>query len=387
MNRIALKMLMGDRAKFLGIVLGLTFAALLITQQASIFVGLMTRAYTAINDVGLPDIWVMDANVRTIDLDGVKPMPDTMLSRVRSVEGVQWAVPHYRALLNTRLDSGRVQGCLVIGLDDASLIGGPAIMVQGTLADLKREDSVIVDEVGAHRQFARTDPMTGAKIPLKVGDNLELNDHRAVVVGICQASRSFIFAPQVYTTYSRALRYAPTSRKMLSYVLVSAKPGEDRNALCVRIASRTGLIARTQAQFREASYHYFFTNTGIPINFGISVLLGFLVGTAIAGQTFFNFTHDNLKQFGALKAMGATNGMLLRMILMQAALVGFIGYGLGVGLAALFGLAVQGTELAFRMPWQLLFISAVAVAGICMLSAALAIRTVFKLEPAIVFKG
>ena len=69
--------------------------------------------------------------------------------------------------------------------------------------------------------------------------------------------------------------------------------------------------------------------TGIPINFGITAFLGFLVGTAIAGQTFYNFTLENLKQFGALKAMGATNGRIVQMILLQALVVGLLGYGIG----------------------------------------------------------
>ncbi|MFY9985980.1 MAG: ABC transporter permease [Chthoniobacterales bacterium] len=116
--------------------------------------------------------------------------------------------------------------------------------------------------------------------------------------------------------------------------------------------------------------------------------LGFLVGVAISGQTFYNFTLDNLRYFGTLKAMGAKNGMLLRMILLQALVVGGIGYGLGVGAASAWGMLVSGgTQLAFRLPWQLLVVSAVAVLVICLSSAALSIRKVMKLEPAVVFRS
>jgi putative ABC transport system permease protein len=132
---------------------------------------------------------------------------------------------------------------------------------------------------------------------------------------------------------------------------------------------------------------YFMENTGIPINFGIAVALGFIVGTAIAGQTFYNFTLDNLRHFGALKAMGASNGTLLSMILLQALMVGSIGYGLGVGAASLFGYLLRDTELSFLLPWQLLVISAAAVTVICVVSALISIRKVMSLEPAIVFKG
>ncbi|MFO0765198.1 MAG: ABC transporter permease [Nitrospiraceae bacterium] len=61
-------------------------------------------------------------------------------------------------------------------------------------------------------------------------------------------------------------------------------------------------------------------------------MLGFIVGMAIAGQTFYLFTVENLRQFGALKAMGTSTATLARMILLQALTVGITGYGLGVGL-------------------------------------------------------
>lgn len=384
MNLVALKMLVGDRAKYLGIIMGLTFASLLITQQLAIFVGLMSRTYGAVSDLALPDVWVMDPKVQFID--DIKPLQDTKLYRVRGVAGVEWAVPLYKGLIKARLDNGNFQTCNVLGLDDASLIGGPPEMVEGRLADLRRADGVIVDIIGAQDKLARVMP-DGRKIPLRVGDTLELNDHRAVVVGLCRNGRTFQSQPVVYTTYSRATTFAPRERKLLSFVLVKAKPGQDVAGLCARITRVTGLAALTREEFEWKTVVYFMKYTGIPINFGIAVALGFIVGTAIAGQTFYNFTLDNLRHFGALKAMGAGNGMLLKMILLQACVVGCIGYGLGVGAAALFGQLLRDSELAFKLPWQLLVVTGVAVTFICMIASLISMRKVIQLEPAIVFKG
>jgi putative ABC transport system permease protein len=395
---VAIKMLVGDRAKYLGILMGLTFASLLMTQQLAIFIGLMTRTYGAISDLSLPDIWVMDPKVQFID--DTKPLQDTVLYRVRGIRGVQWAVPLYKGIISARLENGVFQSCNVIGLDDATLIGGPPKMVAdstgaiGAIADLRRSEAVIVDEVGATTKLAKIPldalgkPIPGAAaVPLKIGDTLELNDHRAVVVGICQNTRTFQSQPVVYTTYTRALTIAPQQRKLLSFVLVKAAAGVKPEELCKQITARTGLGAYTRDQFIWTTVMYFMRETGIPINFGISVVLVFIVGTAIAGQTFHNFTLDNLRHFGALKAMGAGNGLLLRMIVLQATMVGLIGYGIGVGLASTFGWVTRHTELAFRLPWELLVISAVAVMAICVLSAMVSITKVLKLEPAIVFKG
>lgn len=386
MNHIALKMLMGDRGKYLGIIMGLTFASLIMTQQPAIFVGLMMRTFSFISDLGLPDIWVMDPKVQFID--DVKPMQDTKLYRVRGVEGVQWAMPLYKGLLKARMADGTFQSCNVIGLDDATLIGGPPVMLEGKVEDLRRNDGVIVDIDGANDKLAKPPIIPGGKpVPLKVGDILELNDKRAIVVGIAKSTKTFQSQPVIYTTYSRAMRYAPRERKMLTFVLVKAMPGQDIPALARRIRETTGLAAYSQQEFKDLTVKYFMKNTGIPINFGMSVTLGFIVGAAIAGQTFYNFTLENLRQFGVLKAMGTSNLVLLRMILLQAVLVGLIGYGLGVGLTALFGFSMRNTILAFKFPWQLLAFSGAGVTLICVFAALISIRKVIKLEPAIVFKG
>ncbi|MDO8140377.1 MAG: ABC transporter permease [Candidatus Brocadiales bacterium] len=384
MNFIALKMLMGDRAKYLGIIMGLTFASLLITQQSAIFLGLMTRTFAFLTDTGYPDIWVMDPKVQYTD--DLKPLKETEFLRVRGVEGVAWAVPMYKGLLKARLPNGTFQTCNVIGLDDETLIGGPPQMIQGQLSDLRRSDAIIVDSFSIMDKLAKVMP-DGKHVPLKIGDTMELNDHRAVVVGICKATRPFQSQPVIYTTYSRATIFAPRERKLMSFVLVKAKPGMDLNTMCNRIQATTGLAAYTWNEFKILTVRYFMKYTGIPVNFGVTVILGFIVGVAIAGQTFYNFTQDNLRYFGTLKAMGASDGMLLRMILLQAAMVGSIGYGIGVGAASLFGTLSGNTELSFRLPWQLLAASATAVTLICAASAALSMWKVVRLEPAIVFKS
>lgn len=213
-----------------------------------------------------------------------------------------------------------------------------------------------------------------------------MNDHRAIIVGVCEATRTFQSNPVVYTTYTRAKTFAPQERKILSYILAKTEPGLTSAQVARRIAAATGLGAKTSDEFMWMTIDYYLRYTGIPFNFGITAFLGFLVGTAIAGQTFYNFTLENLRQFGALKAMGTTNTRIVAMILLQALIVGLLGYGIGVGLAAYFGWRVQGTELAFFTPWHLLPITAVAIVTICVLSSLLCVQRVIRLEPAIVFR-
>jgi putative ABC transport system permease protein len=301
---------------------------------------------------------------------------------------VEWAVPLYKGLLKARLEDGNFQIVNLLGLDDATLIGGPPVMIEGSLQDLRRQDAIIVNDVGAKTRLAKKPKEPGGKVvPLKVGEVVEINDRRAVVVGICQVKRTFQSQPVIYTTYSRATTFAPKERKLLSFVLVKAADGTDQNVLTERIRSTTGLAAYTAREFKDLTFNYYMKSTGIPINFGIAVMLGFLVGTAIAGQTFYNFTLENLRYFGTLKAMGTMNGVLLRMILLQALVVGGIGFGLGVGGAALFGYLMKGTELSFRLIPEILLLSGAAIFIIIIFSAVISIHKVMKLEPAIVFKA
>jgi putative ABC transport system permease protein len=478
MHWIAIKMLIGDKAKFLGIVLGLTFAAALITQQGSIFCGLMLRTCAQITDITGADLWVMDPSVRFVD--DIKPMLESNLQRVRGVKGVKWAVPLYkgnaRAKLtfipaemkaktypahelekdrNTSLAAASnpftsildlvqpgidnpatpparwydpqivnvIEQVILLGVDDTSLVGAPprdpmvgpppnGRMLVGDTQDLRRPDSVIVDRVGLRKLFPDChldEPFEKPKESdeayierlrrfISAAPDIEMNDHRAIIVGVCEATRTFQSNPVAYTLYSRAKSYVPMERKILSFILVQTGDDDEGRKVSAevvadRIQSQTGLGARTSEKFFYKTIKYYLIYTGIPINFGITVFLGFLVGTAIAGQTFYNFTIENLKQFGALKAMGASNLRIVSMILLQATIVGFLGYGIGVGLSTLFGLKAatgwrgQPTELAYFMPWQLLPVTACAIFMICVLASLLSVQRVIRLEPAIVFRS
>lgn len=384
MHYVALKMLMGDTSKYIGMIVGIVFASLIMTQQPAIFVGLMSRTFGFIADTGYPDLWIMDPKVQFID--DIKPMQDTQLLTIRGIEGIDWAYPLYKGILRARTEDGNFQNCIIVGVDDATLIGAPGNMLEGRIEDLRHRDAVIIDYDGAYKYLAHKNP-DGSTRPLRIGDTLEVNDHRAIIAGIAKTTRTFQSQPLLYTTYSRAITFAPQERLKLSFILAGIKKNYTPEQVIKHIETYTSLVAYTKETFKQRTIHYFMANTGIPINFGISVLLGFLVGAAIAGQMFFNFTHENIKQFGTLKAMGTSNLTLVKMILLQALFVGITGWGIGIGLASLFGYSVKNSVLAFKMPWQVLALSASGVLLIITVAALISIRKVIRLEPAIVFRG
>jgi len=379
MYLIAIKMLIGDRAKYLMLVSVLSFVALLMTQQSAVFSGLMRWTTATLRNTNVP-IWVVDPNVQQVN--EIKPMRDTDLARVRSVAGVAWALPLYFSLQQARLYDGRFKSIQLIGVDSATLIGSPTRMVRGRVQDLWKSHAVIIDEVGIEklsRDSAR---------PLDVGDSFDINDHEARIVGICKAELSIFGYPFVYTTYDRAIEFAPKTRRNLSYILVKPLPEMNHQELIEKIHTDTGLRAFSEDEFFWSTIWWFVKNTGIPISFGTTIVLGFIVGMAVAGQTFYSFVLENLGNLGALKAMGASNQLLRRMLLLQANLVGVIGFGIGSGLATIFGyVAINRSQPPFYMAWSLPIYIFFTILFICSFSAYLGIRKVSKLEAAEVFRA
>lgn len=382
MNYVALRMLVGDRLKYIALVAGVAFAALLITQQSSIFNGFAQQTGAWIRDTAVADLWVMDEQVQFSE--DFKRMPDTALGRVRGIEGVAWAVPMYKSYVACRLPDGTLVQVRVIGLDDTTLAGGPPEMVEGELGDLRRDRAVLmnIDQAGGDLRLGR-----GKGRPLRVGDHISLNDNNAVVVGSYRATREFFWDPVLYTTYSRALSWAPRERKSLTYILVKVAQGHAHADVARRIEQVTGLAAHTNVEFERKTMWELITRTGILVNFGVTIALGFVIGVLVAGQTFYTFVLDNVRHFAALKAMGTSDGTILRMLCIQVVTVAGIGYGLGLGAACVTGALFARGGLAFQMSWEIPVCGALAVLACCLAAGFLGMLRVLRIEPAVVFKG
>ncbi len=396
MLRLALKMLFGDTAKYLMLVAGLAVATFLMAQQTAVFCGLMNWTKSTLKNVPAP-IWVVEEKVEQVN--ETNPLLDTDVARVRSVSSVAWAAPIYSGIQRVRLENGNFKMIQLIGIDANTLAGAPAKMLEGNLMKLRLPHSVIIDDLGVTRLASKR----GDKV--KVGDVFELNDQEARVVGIADAATSFTGGPYVWTTYERALQYVPAQRKMLQAVICAPREGVSLDQAVADIKRETGLKAfvNREASFGEfweqrgdkktdnfnvSTVWWYVKNTGIPISFGTTVIIGLLVGMAVSCQTFYSFVLENMRHLGALKAMGASNGTLCLMLTTQAFTVGLIGYGIGLFFTSGFAMAaLKNEQPPFYMPEFVPFAVLGVVLGICTLAALLGIWRVSKLEPAMVFRS
>jgi putative ABC transport system permease protein len=379
MNFVALRMLTGDRAKYFGLVFAIAFCTFLLENQTTIFANIMKRTASQILDVTDAEVWVMDP--QTEYWEQTKALKDTDLTRVRSVPGVQWAVRLFKGNPVARTLDGKFAVSFLIGIDDATLAGAPRKMLLGSWERLREPDSIIVDKAGYILLFPDE--------PLALGRTLEMNDHRVTIVGISDASAPFASLPVMHTRYSEAINFLGRERTQLSFIIARPAAGVTATELTSRIQARTSLRARTTKEFMWDCINYYLQHTGIPVNFGITIAVALVVGAVVAGQTFYLFTIENLKQFGALKAIGVTNMRLIGMILLQAFTAGALGFSIGTGMAATFfeiflhKLATRGIVLM----WQCVALTGACIFVVVILASMLSIRRVLVVEPAAVFRG
>lgn len=376
---VAMKMLMGDPVKYFGLVFGIAFATLLMSQQASIFVGLLTWGANPVLDVKQAQIWVMDSRVKQADQG--EPISDRALYRVRSVEGVAWAVPYFRSTATLKTTQGDIAAVTLVGVDNQSMVGLPQENIAAAMSAIRGRNAAVLDKNTAHLVWA-----DGRDA---VGEIVEINDNRIAIRGMTVSLTSFSGLPTIYMKYTDALAITPPQRNKLSFVLVGAEPGVDAAELSKRIGDLTGYKAQTREEFAAAGTKFIIENTGIPISFGAAIGLGVLVAIVITALTLAMFVAENLKNFGALKAIGVTNQQLLVMVLSQALLVGFIGYGLGIGGTAAFlhfGQADPSLR-GFKALSEIVIGTGVLVAIIVVGSALLSVQKVLRMDPAIVFRG
>jgi putative ABC transport system permease protein len=379
--RVAFKILLHDTAKYLALVMGIAFATLLISQQSAIFHSVMESSVRDIIDVTEADIWVMKPSVETVDQPD--QMAELTVNRVRSTAGVEWAVAYYQAVAQLRTSTGQTKSVSLIGVDDSSLVGAPPTMLLGSLSDLRRPDAVIMDAAGFASIFPGTAPRTG--------DIVEIGQRRAEIVGISHTGPSWTGLPRVHTRRSLAVEFARETLNPVTYVLARSARGGSPEEVASVITQNTGLLAHSRAGFKARSQEWVLNYSGVAENFGITILMGVVIGVAIVGQTFYMFSVENLRQFAALKAIGVSNGRILGMISSQALFVSVVGYCLGIGVASLF-FAVFSPQLTgglrgmFMDP--VIFVgTGVFIVFVTLLSCVISVRRVLTVDPAVVFRS
>lgn len=373
MTRLAWRNLFHDRVKLAVTLTGIVFAVVLIAVQVGLFLGFATTTSTVIDHSGA-DIWVVPKGVANIDRGGKMPErkrydilaePDVAHADRYLVDFVAWQ----------RADGGR-EPVLVVGYDPDTGLGGPWDIVAGRAQDLRAADAVAIDE------FYRD------KLGVThLGQVAEINGRRARVVAFTRGIRSFTTSPFVFTWFKNAQQYRDLRADETGYIVVKTKPGANLDDLKARLKARiSGVEVYTTAEFSRSTQLFWMFGTGAGVALIIAAFLGLVVGVVVVSQTTYAMTMDRIREFGTLKAMGATNGYISGVIVVQALTSAAMGYGIGIAIAAVVTAVSQGSAALILLPWQLAAALLVLALGMCVLASLASIRKVATLDPVMVFK-
>jgi putative ABC transport system permease protein len=353
---------------------GIVFAVVLIVVELGLFVG-FTKTTSGLIDHSNADLWITSRNVPYIE-QGVA-FSERKLNQVRAVSGVEDAEKYIAHWTQWKLPNGSEESVQIVGINVESNLGRPWNLVQGRVEDLKNPNAIILDELYKEKLGVT-----------RVNQIVEINGHRARVVGFTHGIRSFTTSPYVFTTFKNAQDYTGLREDQAYYILVTLAPGANAKQVQYDILAQVKDVdVLTTPQFSHMTQFYWMFTTGAGVAVLLAAVLGLVVGFVVVAQTIYATTVDHLREYGTLKAMGAPNRYVYKVIVKQAAISALIGYVLGMIVSAFVVHASQSGGAAILLPLPLAVGMFFLTLIMCIGAAMISINKVTRLDPAMVFKG
>jgi len=371
MLKVSYRMLVQDKKKYIGMIIGSTLSAYIMIMQIGVYEGIKYKITGFISQNPEPDLWVMDK--RTPYFETGTLFKNSDLYNIRSINGVQWATIITRLRLNAiHSNTDKIDTFRIRAVESENLTLLPQKMIAGSRENIKQLNTVILDGnnislVGVEKKQSE----------IKIGDLIEFQGKNIKVVGVTEPSLSLYTHSAAYMTLD-TLKNITGSKNYPSFILVKAEQGINLSKLSNQIYEQTGYIAHTSNRFKDVSFKYFSKKTPILINFAILTLMGFTVGLLSIAELFYNLTRSNLNQFGMLKLMGVNNKLISKMIIYQGVIVGGFGYLLGticIYISKWFILSSRISLFLYPSNFILVFFSMILL---ILFAAYLSIKTVLK---------
>jgi len=371
---IALQTLAADRGKLFTALVGVVFSVVLVNLQGGLFLGMIFKASLLVTN-GQADIWVGHRAMHNVEFP--RDIPRRWVYRIRPIPGVKRADPYLIGFSDMALPTGGFEGVAVVGVDRHSQLGRAWSLKTGPTDALARTDGIVVDDSEDHKLAWP-----------EIGDVREINHRRARIVGKSHGIMGFQVAPYVFTSYEQAALYLNKDPNDCSYVLVELEPGADAQAVCAAIRQRVpDLDAMPSRTYGQKCVEFWMTRTGLGISFGAATLLGVLVGLVMVGQTLYAMVLDRLVEFGTLKAIGATEGQVFSILLIQAISMALVGSLIGLNLVTVIQSLFSSPSAPIVIPLWLSLTSCGLVLVICLVSSLIPYLRIRQVDPMIVLQS
>jgi putative ABC transport system permease protein len=376
MGLLARRNLFHDKVRFAVTLTGIAFALVLIIIQFGLFLGFTTTTSNNI-DHSKADLWIVFHGVGYFDTG--RTFSERKFYQVLATPGVAEAEKYMQAFARWKRPDGRIENIQIIGVRPGSEMGQPWNLISGNAASLKEEDAILVDDLYREKLGVQN-----------IGDRVEIGGHRARVAGFTRGIRSFTTSPFVYASFKSSLDYTnPTAKETdVGYILVKAAPGVSASELKKNLIARLSDVdIYTTAEFSRKTRFYWMFTTGAGLAVLTAAWMGLIVGVAVVAQTIYAATMDHIREYGTLKAMGATNAYLYRVLLEQAVWSAVLGYALAMTVAHFIVTGSEKGGAVILLPLEM----KIAMFGLsilmCVAAATVSINKVTRIDPAMVFRG
>jgi putative ABC transport system permease protein len=374
MSTLAWKNLFHDKVRLIVTLTGIVFALVLIIVQFGLFLGFLETTANVVANSGA-DLWISAPGIPHVNAGA--PLLEKRRYKALSVEGVERVDRFALNFANWKLPSGAQQNVQVAGFELKGGMGGPWNIVEGSIDALQGEDTVLIDELYKNKLGVE-----------RVGDTLEINGRRARVVGFTSGIRSFTTAPYIYTSFKNAQNYTQLSTDQTFFLLVRLKPGADPQAVKAALAGAiSGVEVSTNSEMAKLTQNYWLFSTGAGVTTLLGAFLGLIVGVVVVAQTIYSATVDHIREFGTLKAMGARNSYIYRVIIEQAILSALMGYAVAIVVGIFISRSSATGEAAILLPREMIVGVLALAVFMCIAASVLSIRKATSIDPAMVFKG
>jgi putative ABC transport system permease protein len=373
-STLAWKNLFHDKVRLIVTLTGIVFALVLIIVQFGLFLGFLETTANVVVHSGA-DLWISAPGIPHVNAGA--PMLEKRRYKALSVEGVERVDRFALNFVNWKLPSGAQEAVQVAGFDLTGGMGGPWNIVEGSIDLLRGEDTIIVDEL-----YKKKLGVAG------IGDTVEILGRRARVVGFTSGIRSFTTSPYIYTSFKNAQNYTQLASDQTYFLLVRLKPGADAATVKAALGEAiSGVEIATNDEMAKRTQNYWLFSTGAGVTTLLGAFLGLVVGVVVVAQTIYSATVDHIREFGTLKAMGARNSYIYRVIIEQAILSAVMGYAVAIVIGIFISRSSAAGEAVILLPTEMILGVLALAVFMCIAASFLSIRKATSIDPAMVFKG